>query len=52
MADCAQAFEKLRQTIITSPVLILPNHEKPFTLITDASDYAMGAILQQKDALG
>jgi hypothetical protein len=34
------------------PVLMLPDHEKPFMLITDASDYATGAILEQKDALG
>jgi hypothetical protein len=38
--------------MITSPVLMLPDHEKPFTLITDASDYATGAILEQRDALG
>jgi hypothetical protein len=31
---------------------MLPDHEKPFTLITDASDYATGTILKQKDALG
>jgi hypothetical protein len=31
---------------------MLLDHKKPFTLITDASDYAMGAILEQKDALG
>jgi len=31
---------------------MLPNHKKPFTLITDASDYTIGAILEQKDALG
>ena len=31
---------------------MLPDHEKPFTLITDTSDYATGAILEQKDALG
>jgi hypothetical protein len=35
-----------------SPVLMLPDHEKLFTLITDASDYTMGTILEQKDALG
>jgi len=35
-----------------SLVLMLPDHEKPFTLITDTSDYATGAILKQKDALG
>jgi len=31
---------------------MLLDHKKPFTLITDASDYATGAILEQKDALG
>ena len=50
--NCNTAFETLRQTMITSPVLMLPDHEKPFTLITDASDYTTGAILEQKDALG
>ena len=38
--------------MITSPVLMLPDHKKPFTLITDASDYATVAILEQRDALG
>jgi hypothetical protein len=49
---CNMAFETLQQTIITSPVLMLPDHKKPFTLITDTSDYATDAILEQKDALG
>jgi hypothetical protein len=52
MTKCNTAFETLRQTMITSPVLMLLNHEKPFTLITDTSDYTTGAILEQKDALG
>ena len=30
---------------------MLLDHKKPFTLITDASDYATGTILEQKDAL-
>jgi hypothetical protein len=46
------AFETLQQTMIMSLVLMLLDHEKPFTLITDASDYATGAILEQRDALG
>jgi len=50
--ECNTAFETLRQTMITSPVLMLLDHKKPFTLITDASDYATGAILEQKDVLG
>ena len=31
---------------------MLLNHEKQFTLITDASNYVTGAILEQRDALG
>jgi hypothetical protein len=38
--------------MITSPVLMLLDHEKPFTLIMNGSDYATGAILEQKDAFG
>jgi hypothetical protein len=50
--ECNTEFETLQQTMITSPVLMLLDHEKPFTLITNASDYATGAILEQRDALG
>jgi len=35
-----------------APVLILPDYDKPFTLITDASNYATGSILEQEDAFG
>jgi len=49
---CNMAFETLQQTMIMSPVLMLLDHKKPFTLITDASDYATGTILEQRDALG
>jgi hypothetical protein len=50
--ECNTAFKTLQQTMIMLPVLILLDHEKPFMLITDASDYATGAILEQRDALG
>jgi len=33
-------------------VLILPDYDKAFTLITDTSDYATGTILEQEDTLG
>jgi len=49
---CEAAFTSLQRTLTTSPVLILPNYDKAFTLITDASDYATGAILEQEDVLG
>jgi len=47
-----QAFRSLQSTLTSAPVLILLDYEKPFTLITDASDYATGAILEQEDAFG
>jgi len=46
------AFTALQHALTSAPVLILPDYDKPFTLITDASDYAMGSILEQDDALG
>jgi len=49
---CEAAFTGLQRTLTTSLVLILPDYDKAFTLITDASDYATGAILEQEDALG
>ena len=32
-----------------APVLRIPNDEDPFKLSTDASDFAIGAVLSQKD---
>ena len=41
------AFEKLRDTICSEPLLQFPNFNQPFLVTTDASDYAVGAILSQ-----
>ena len=46
-----KAFQALIHAFTTAPVLALPDHSKPFRLITDASDFATGAILEQPDAL-
>src|SRR2546430_15478915 len=43
-----EAFKKLKEALITAPVLIYPNFEKEFILYTDASKIALGAILHQK----
>ena len=42
----------LQDILTLSPVLLLPDYGKPFTLYTDASDYATSAILEQDNALG
>ena len=44
-----KAFEELKQKLITPPILRFPNLSKPFLLMTDASGYALGAVLGQQD---
>jgi hypothetical protein len=42
-----RAFEYLKKKINDAPVLSMPNLQRPFELETDASGYALGAILMQ-----
>jgi len=46
------AFNELKQALTTAPILSFPDFNKPFILYTDASDYAIGYILGQKDDKG
>jgi hypothetical protein len=46
------AFEQLKQHLVSAPVLILPDPTKPFTVTTDASDFAIGAVLSQNHGKG
>ena len=43
-----QAFEKLKELLISEPILIRSNFDKPFVLYTDASNFELGAVLAQK----
>jgi len=40
-----KTFDTLKENISTMPVLALPDLQRPFDIRTDASDYAMGAVL-------
>lgn len=50
-SECQKSFENLKEEL-TSDNLILqyPNFDELFYLYTDASNYAIGAVLQQKDS--
>lgn len=41
------AFEKLKKNLIQHPILKFPNFDQSFELTTDASNYAIGAVLSQ-----
>ncbi|CAH2089856.1 unnamed protein product [Euphydryas editha] len=41
------AFQTLKHKLISAPLLQYPDYSKPFILTTDASNYAVGAILSQ-----
>lgn len=47
---CHSAFEQLKKCLLTYPILRQPNFSREFLIYTDASGYALGAILSQKDA--
>lgn len=44
---CGKAFEELKKALINSPVLIFPDFTDTFYVTTDASNYAVGAVLSQ-----
>ena len=45
---CQDAFEKLKRSLVEAPLLRSPNEAKPYDVITDASDYGLGAVLMQE----
>ena len=50
--DCQQAFDLLKKKFTEEPVLMMPDHTKPFQIEADASKVATGAVLTQLDSNG
>ncbi|GBG79844.1 hypothetical protein CBR_g30109 [Chara braunii] len=44
---CEDAFRALKKAVTCAPVLRLPDFDCPFIVTTDASDFAVGAVLSQ-----
>jgi hypothetical protein len=45
---CQESFEMLKKKLTTTPVLILPDVHKPFSVYCDASYTGLGCVLMQE----
>nr|GEW40171.1 DNA-directed DNA polymerase [Tanacetum cinerariifolium] len=46
--ECVEVFQTLKRKLTEAPILIVPDWDMPFELMCDASDFAIGAILGQR----
>ncbi|KAE9049336.1 hypothetical protein PR001_g3411 [Phytophthora rubi] len=51
-SEAQQAFEAIKSSLQSAPILALPDEERPFSVVCDASDFAIGCALLQVDAEG
>ncbi|RDX79546.1 Retrovirus-related Pol polyprotein, partial [Mucuna pruriens] len=49
---CIEAFQKLKNRLISAPILQAPNWDLPFELMCDASNSAFGVVLGQRAGVG
>ena len=46
---CEAAFDKLKTMLVSPPIMRSPNWNLPFEIMCDTSDYAIGAVLGQRE---
>ncbi|KAG2771693.1 hypothetical protein Pcac1_g17408 [Phytophthora cactorum] len=47
-----EAFQAVKESLLRAPILALPDSDRPFGVVCDASDFAIGCALLQADADG
>ena len=48
-ATCQSLFEEIKSRLVEAPIMAKPDWNSEFEIMCDTSDYAMGAVLGQKD---
>ncbi|GMF18692.1 unnamed protein product [Phytophthora fragariaefolia] len=51
-SEAQQAFEAIKSSLQSAPILALPDEDRPFSVVCDASNFAIGCALLQVDAEG
>nr|GEZ36598.1 reverse transcriptase domain-containing protein [Tanacetum cinerariifolium] len=46
--ECVEAFQTLKRKLTEAPILIAPDWDMPFEIMYDASDFAIGVVLGQR----
>ena len=45
--ECVASFSRLKEALVSAPILQPPDWDQPFELMCDTSDYAVGVVLGQ-----
>ena len=48
--QCQEAFDAIKKSLVQAPILALPDYSRPFSVVCDASDFAIGCALMQQDS--
>lgn len=47
--ECLIAFNELKKKLVFAPIVVTPMWDRPFELMCDANDYAIGVVLGQRN---
>ena len=46
--SCLRAFEMIKEKLVSTPIVIVPDWSEPFEIMCDGRDYAVGAVLGER----